>query len=1063
MNSNSAVSSLALRFFQNRYLLVLGLTIIFLAGYSALSNMPRIEDPRITNRYPQIVTILPGASAERVEALVTDPIEDSLRELSEIKKITSTSRSGISIIAVELEDYIGRGENERVFSKMRNNLNDVLPELPPGASAPEFNDKTSAVAFSMVASISWQQDGTPAFSVMNRIASDLADEFRALSGTDNVRVYGAPDEEVSVTVDAAELSSLGLSAAQVADSIARADTKLPAGALRNANSDLFIEVEGELRTVERLRQIPVLTSGDGKVVTVGDIAEVRKDWQDPPADIAYRDGKRSILVAAQTRRDIRIDEWSARAHDMIADFSSASAAGVDVSVVFDQSTYTEERLSTLSSNLLMGAALVMLIVFVGMGWRAAIIVGSALPLSASLTVFGLSVAGQQIHQMSIFGMIIAIGLLIDNAIVMTDEVKKKLDGGAERTEAVRLALSHLFVPLLASTLTTILGFMPVFLLPGAMGDFVGPIAISVVLALTASFFIAVSIIPAVAGLFLRRNETGERRAWWVDGFCSERLSAIYRRLLAAAVSRPAVTIPLALVLPISGFILAGTLGQQFFPPADRDQFEIEVWLPSDASIERTAAIAERIEREVASRDGVEQVNWLIGGSYPTIYYNRIMRQRGNSAYAHAMVYTDSVLDAKRLTTMLPRDLGDRFPDAQIVVSPFAQGPPADAPVAFRIEGPSVAVLKDLGDELRRIMHYLPDIVQTRASVSGGQPKLNFVADEIAASQAGLSLTQIASQMQTDLEGQVGGSMLEDLEELPVRVRVDSEDRDSAQSIASLSFVNGQRNGDWVPASTIGEVELVPEAGSISRQDGVRSNNVLAYITRDALAIDVTNDVLNLVEAEGLVMPPGYELVVDGDSANQSDALGDLTTYLPILLMLMIATIVLSFRSNRLALLIGVVAVLSVGLGMLSLWIGGYARGFNAIIGSVGLIGVAINGTIVVLAAIRSNPRARDGGVAAIVSETAGATRHIVSTTLTTVGGFVPLLLFTGGDFWPPLAIVIAGGVGFSVTLSLLFTPAVYRAMHSKTSAHRLRSYLRGTLSYRCDSSEDSARAPGHPA
>ncbi|MDJ0701352.1 MAG: efflux RND transporter permease subunit, partial [Woeseiaceae bacterium] len=181
MNSSSAVSSLALRFFQNRYLLVLGLTIIFLAGYSALSNMPRIEDPRITNRYPQIVTILPGASAERVEALVTDPIEDSLRELSEIKKITSTSRSGISIIAVELEDYIGEGENERVFSKMRNNLNDVLPELPPGASAPEFNDKTSAVAFSMVASISWQQDGTPAFSVMNRIASDLADEFRALN------------------------------------------------------------------------------------------------------------------------------------------------------------------------------------------------------------------------------------------------------------------------------------------------------------------------------------------------------------------------------------------------------------------------------------------------------------------------------------------------------------------------------------------------------------------------------------------------------------------------------------------------------------------------------------------------------------------------------------------------------------------------------------------------------------------------------------------------------------------------------------------------------------------
>ncbi len=1026
---NNLLSALALRFFENRYLLVLALIIIFLAGYSALSNMPRIEDPRITNRYPQIITTLPGASAERVEALVTDRIEDSLRELSEIKKIQSTSRAGISIIAVELQDYIGPSENEQVFSKLRDHLNDVYPDLPAGASTPEFNDKTSAVAFSMVAAISWRQDGEPAFGVMNRIADELADEFRALSGTDNVRIYGEPDEEVSVTVNAGILSSLGLSAAQVADSISRADTKMPAGALRNADRDLYIEVDGELRTVERVREIPVLSGSDGRIVTVGDIAEVRKEWQDPPADIAYHDGSRSILVAAQTRRDIRIDEWASRARTMVADFSTVSAAGVDVDIVFDQSTYTEERLSTLSGNLLAGAGLVALIVFVGMGWRAAVIVGSALPLSAALTVFGLSVAGQQIHQMSIFGMIIAIGLLIDNAIVMTDEVKKKLDAGAERAAAVRMALSHLFVPLLASTLTTVLGFMPVFLLPGAMGDFVGPIATAVVLALSASFFVAVSIIPALAGLSLRRNVTGERQSWWVDGFCSERMSRAYRRLLTAAVSRPRITIPAALVLPILGFVLASTLGQQFFPPADRDQFEIEVWMPADTSIGRTDRMTRDIETMLRAYGEIEEVHWVIGGSFPTIYYNRIMRQRGNNAYAHAMVYTDSVSGAKTMTRELPRVLGDAFPEAQIVVSPFAQGPPADAPVAFRIEGPSVAVLKDLGDELRRIMHYVPEIVQTRASVSGGQPKLNFVADEIAASQAGLTLTQIAAQMQTDLEGQVGGSMLEDLEELPVRVRVESSDRDSAQSIASLAFVSGSSNAEWVPASTIGDVELVPEAGSISRQDGVRSNNVLAYITRDALAIDVTNAVLDLVEAEGFVVPPGYELVVDGDSANQSEALGNLTTYLPILLMLMVATIVLSFRSARLAALIGLVAVLSVGLGMLSLWIGGYARGFNAIIGSVGLIGVAINGTIVVLAAIRANADARNGDVAAIVSETAGATRHIVSTTLTTVGGFIPLLLFTGGDFWPPLAIVIAGGVGFSITLSLLFTPAVYRWLH----------------------------------
>ena len=518
------------------------------------------------------------------------------------------------------------------------------------------------------------------------------------------------------------------------------------------------------------------------------------------------------------------------------------------------------------------------------------------------------------------------------------------------------------------------------------------------------------------------------------------MKTAYTRLLTAAVSRPRRTIAATLVLPVAGFILAGTLGQQFFPPADRDQFEIEVWLPADASIERTASVTRDIERELQRYDSVKELHWLIGGSFPTIYYNRVMKREGDNAYAHAMVYTDTVQSAKQLTTELPRILGDAFPEAQVVVSPFAQGPPVDAPVGFRIEGSSTAVLKSLGDELRRIMHEVPGIVQTRASVSGGQLKLNFVADEFAASQAGLTLTQIAAQMQTDLEGQVGGSMLEDLEELPVRVRVAGSDRDSAQSIASLAFVAGSGSGEWIPATSIGDVELVPEVGSITRRDGVRSNNVLGYIARDALAIDVTNEILVRMEAEGLVMPPGYSLIIDGDSANQSDALGDLLTYLPVLLMLMIATIVLSFRSVRLATLIGVVAVLSVGLGMLSLWIGGYARGFNAIIGSVGLVGVAINGTIVVLAAIRANAEANAGSVDAIVRETIGATRHIVSTTLTTVGGFIPLLLFSGGDFWPPLAIVIAGGVGFSVTLSLLFTPAVYRWLHEERT-HWLHGYF----------------------
>ena len=321
-----------------------------------------------------------------------------------------------------------------------------------------------------------------------------------------------------------------------------------------------------------------------------------------------------------------------------------------------------------------------------------------------------------------------------------------------------------------------------------MGDFVGPIAISVVLALIASFFVSMTIIPSLSGRFLRRHETGIERHWWLDGISSERAAALYRGFLEKAVAVPRRTIAACLFLPIAGFILASTLGQEFFPPADRDQFEIEVWLPSDASIERTDRLSRRIESRIREFDEVAEVHWLIGGSFPTIYYNRIMKQEGNNSYAHAMVYTDDVAGAKKLTTVLPALLSDEFPEARVVVSPFAQGPPVEAPVGFRIEGPNIAVLKERGDELRRIMHTVPDILATRASVAGGQPKLSFAADEIAAQQAGLTLTDVAAQMQTDLEGRVGGSLFEDVEELPVRVRLEADDRNSAMDISSMSIM-----------------------------------------------------------------------------------------------------------------------------------------------------------------------------------------------------------------------------------------------------------------------------------
>ena len=664
-----------------------------------------------------------------------------------------------------------------------------------------------------------------------------------------------------------------------------------------------------------------------------------------------------------------------------------------------------------------------LVVFFTMGWRAALVVGSALPLSAAVTLFGLDLAGQQIHQMSIFGMIIAIGLLIDNAIVMTEEVRSRRAQGLAPVAAARAAVEHLAPPLAASTFTTILGFMPIFLLPGNVGDFVGPIAISVILALSASFAIAMSIIPVFAALLVRADP--QRGSWWRDGWSNARLGDLYRRSLSAALHRPVGTVAAGLILPIAGLAAAASLGNQFFPAADRDQFEVQVWLAPGTEVTRTAKRVLDMEEVIRAAGEVRNVTWVAGASSPPVYYNQLRDEDNHPAYARGTVLAADPREAKRLVGTLQDGLSERFPDARVVVRPFGQGPPIPAPVSLRVVGPDAHQLRKYGEAVRRIMHEIPAITHTRASIEGGEPKLWLQADEEEARLAGLSLRDIAGQFQSALEGAEGGRVLEDLEDLPVRVRYADRERGESARVATLRLVSPAAPGVWMPAEALGELSLRPETASITRRDGERVNTLDAWLRPGTLPIEVTAAVRERIEASDLDLAPGYRLEVAGDSQEQSEAVGLLLAYAPLLAALMLASLVLSFRSFGAAMIVGAVAVLSVGLGMLSLWFGGYPLGFNPMLGTAGLVGVAINASIVVLAALRANPEGRGGHVDAIVAEILASTRHIVSTTLTTIGGFLPLLL-SGGEFWPPLAVVMAGGVGLSLTLGLIFTPALYR-------------------------------------
>ncbi len=666
---------LARLFFRNRHLTLLTVAVLIAAGLSALSNLPRLEDPRITTRNAIVITPYPGATAMRVEALVSKPLEDRLREIHEVKEIESTSRAGVSLITVELEDAIGPDRNEAVFSEIRDKLADAARKLPPEAGEPEFDDQRGAVAFSMVTAVGWGTVEPARLGILQRHAEELADRLRNIPATEIVRLYGKPEEEITVTVDAAELAALGLTAEEVAARVAAADPKAPAGTLRTPIRSTQLEVAGELDSLQRIGEIPLRENGSGAIVTLDDVGELNRSWRDPPLEIAYADGGRAVFVAARVVADARVDDWAQRARSIVEAFALEVGGGIEVEVLFDQSRYTESRLANLGGNLSAGAAVVMLVVFFAMGWRAALIVGLALPLSAGAALFGLGFFGEPIHQMTVFGLIVAIGLLIDNAIVVTEDVRQRLALGRSREQAVAAATRHLFAPLLASTLTTVLGFMPVFLLPGNVGDFVGPIAISVILALLASFLVSVTVIAVLAARYQSRRDDGEPAGWWREGLEPGRLGRLYAEFIRRSVRRPLPTLGVVLLLPTIGFALASTLDNQFFPPAERDQFEIEVRLRKGASIHRVAALSREIDALIRQEAAVARVDWLIGGSFPSVYYNLIMNQDGDPAYAHAIVTATDAAATYGLIPALQTALDEAFPQAQTVVSAFGQGPP----------------------------------------------------------------------------------------------------------------------------------------------------------------------------------------------------------------------------------------------------------------------------------------------------------------------------------------------------------------------------------------------------
>ncbi|MGS0691464.1 efflux RND transporter permease subunit [Shewanella sp. 30m-9] len=999
---------------ENGRLISLIIALLIVAGFGAISSLPRMEDPEITNRFASVITHYPGASAERVEALVTEELESELRRLEELKLVQSTSRPGISVIQLELKDSVV--ETAPVWSRARDLIADAKAQLPASAQNPTLDDQLG-YANTAILGIAWRGGGEVRTDMLNRYAKELQSQLRLLSGTDFVNIYGQPTEEILVQLDGNKVNQLALSAQSIAQILQNADAKVSAGEINNDNFRALIEVSGELDSIARIGQVPLKVTENGQIIRLGDIAHISRQPKEPANSIALIEQQQGVMVAARMLSNTRVDLWLEQVRLSVNELQSSIPANIEIEWLFDQEGYTTDRLSDLVGSLLLGFVIILVVLMLTLGLRNALIVALSLPLTALFTLACMKYIGLPIHQMSVTGLVVALGIMVDNAIVIVDAISQRRQKGMDSLSAVKETLQHLWLPLAGSTITTMLAFAPIVLMPGAAGEFVGGIAISVMFALLGSFIISHTIIAGLAGRF---GADGKGTHWYHHGINLPFMSNAFRQTLTLALSRPLLAAVVIGVLPVMGFIAAGKMTEQFFPPSDRDMFQIEVYLAPQASISNTRAQVAKIDANLRQTDGITRIDWVVGGNVPSFYYNLLQRQQGASNYAQAMVKARDFATANQLIPQLQISLDKQYPGAQIIVRKLEQGPPFNAPVEVRIFGPNLDQLKLLGEQVRKALSDTQDVIHTRATLSAGAPKVWFQINEDASLISGLSLTDIAKQIEMATTGIKGGSILEQTESLPVRVRLGDSTREQQTKLSAITLVSGQGTG--IPLSAISSSQIEVSRGAIPRRDGQRVNVIEAYITAGVLPQTVVDNVNAKLDA--IELPSGYRLELGGESAKRNEAVGNLMSNLVLVITLLLATVVLSFNSFRLTGIILFSAIQSAGLGLLAVYTFGYPFGFTVIIGLLGLMGLAINAAIVILAELEEVPATRNGDTHLIVELVSSCGRHIGSTTITTIGGFLPLII-AGGGFWPPFAIAIAGGTLLTTLLSLVWVPTMY--------------------------------------
>ena len=1003
-------------------ILFLTLAFILLSGISSGLSVPIQENPELAERWGGVRIFLPGASPERIETEIVNDLEIKLREVEEILELESIITQGFSTIVVELNQSVSPMLIEETWSKVQDKLNQIL--IPQGAEI--FLDRSSGPPITVQYAVTWNGDGEAPLIMMSRLANQLKRKLSSIGSSHQTAIFGEADEEVLIELDSSKLSSLDLSFQDISIAIQSLDAKKPIGVSSNNNSELLYRLKDNIQSVQKISEIPIKVINESEIIQLDDVASITKVPVSPVEDIFLFNGKVVVSVAGTGSFSQRVHDYVDRATIVVDDMRETLPSEISIDLVYDESAYTTKKFNELVKSFSLAIFLVLSLSLFFLGIRSAIIVTLILPFSICLVMVGCRLIGLPLHMTSITGIIIALGLLIDNGIIVVEDYKNRRASGLSINDSISQGLKNLSAPLAAATATTVFSFLPIVTGEGSSIEFVGGMAMTVIMSITSSLVLALLMVPVLMS-YMEKIPYFHNQDISQEGYRNEKILKKYRAFLNWAFLVPRRAIMISLALPVLGFLLFNSLPKDFFPAQDRDMFRVNIELPSNASSQKTMERVKEIREDIFKSGliSIEKDYSFIGRMMPRVLMNVVggEEKQGSNNIAQSVFFATDYYEMIENLPELSRRLVKNNPDIIVLVDSFSSGPPVFSDVSYVIFGDDPDLLKSLGEELELIINNSPDVNLTKSATSDSTTNVEFELNSSNISLSGKNANDLINEMFTANNGMIVGTMLDSNKEIPVRLKGLSNKNNLT---GNTGFITIPSQDGFEYFDSFGKSSLTNKSSTITRLDGQRTNDVEGWIWTGTLPSATEEAIKKDVQDFESRLPIGYSLKQLGEAESRGQSQASLFSSAFMYFILIIVGLVMALNSFREAGLILSVAFLSIGLSFLGLFVGQQNYGFIGTISAVGLIGLSINDSIIVLSHIKEEAEKKSITKAELVEVVIRSTRHIITTSLTTLGGFFPLIF--ASVFFKPLAWAMSIGVLGATITALLYIPAMFMIM-----------------------------------